>query len=112
MGEAELLADLLDPAKIPGFGLPNYDMTKVSHPDGNQIWLDQVYFQDLYLSGQGVLDYTCKIFQALINHGENDFFREGDRLRSTLTGERPMFFHANGKVKLPKVLMDLIEEAL
>jgi len=110
VGPAELIASITDPAKID-FS-PNYDPTGVYHPDGNQRWLDQVYVQDLYLSGVGVLDYECRLFQTLVNHTQKAFRRKAFWVENVETGEWPLLFHANGRSKFPKALMDIFEEEL
>lgn len=111
-GPAYDLAFLFNPDRIKGFGQPNYDSKKVQHPDGNQPWIDQVFFQDLYLDGYGELDYKCKLFQTLVGHTNADFRREGDRIKNVHTGECPLFFHANGRARFPDSLVRLLEEKL
>lgn len=112
MGDAAIFADLFDPDRIPGFGQANYDSTSCFHPKGNQTWMDQVYFQDLYLKGWGVLDYDCRLFQTLVDCKQGDFAREGNLIKNRHTGGTPLFWHANGKSKYPECLMELLEETL
>lgn len=112
IGDAEFLAYILDPAKIIGFGYPNYDQEGVFHPDGNQPWLDQPFFQDLYLDGIGRLDSKCRIFQTLVGHSQTDFVQEGVRVRNLITNECPLFFHANGKSRMPEVVMNAVRLTL
>jgi hypothetical protein len=110
VGPAELIADITDPDKIDFKA--NYDPTGVFHPDGNQEWLDQVYVQDLYFAGVGVLDYECRLFQTLVNHTQRAFLRKGRWVENVETGEWPLLFHANGRSKFPQCLMDIFEEEL
>lgn len=112
VGDAEFLAYLFDPSLIEGFGKPNYDQEGVYHPDGNQPWLDQPFFQDLYLDGVGRLDAKCRIFQTLVGHSQNDFALEGSQVRNVITNECPLFFHANGKARMPDAVMNAIKLTL
>jgi len=108
IGDAEVLRRYFDPAIIHGFGERNYDHSKTKHPRGNQEWMDQVYFQELYLQGLGAIDAKCEIFQTLIRREEGDFRVVNGRVQNTLTGSSPMFFHANGKTDFPKEVMEVL----
>lgn len=59
---------------------------------------DQVWLTDMYLKGYDwiKLDTNCEIFQTVAFCPESDFEVEEGRIKNTVTGTKPLFFHGNG----------------
>lgn len=68
---------------------------------------DQVYFTDMFLFHNEDkyirLNYECDIFQTIGFEHAGDFSYEVGRMTNTVTGEKPVFAHGNGRTPMDHI---------